>query len=107
MPNQFIVVLTTAPSREVAQGIASALVEERLAACVNIVPGVSSVYRWEGRVESEEEVLMVVKAAAAAFSRLEARVRDLHPYDVPELVALAPEAMSAGYRQFLEENTEP
>lgn len=104
MPDRFLVVLITAPSREEAERIAAALVEERLAACVNVVPGVLSIYRWEGEIQRDDEVLMLVKTAAAAFPRLEARVQELHPYDVPEVVALAPEKMSSGYRAFLEDN---
>jgi len=103
--DRFLVVLITAPSLEEAERIASALVVERLAACVNLVPGVRSIYRWEGEVQHDDEVLMVVKAAAASFPELEARVQELHPYDVPEIVGLAPGAVSASYLRFLEDNT--
>ena len=105
MSGRFLVVLTTAPSREEAERIAQVLVEERLAACVNVVPGVRSIYRWEDEIHVEDEVLMLVKTSRASFSALEARVNDLHPYDVPEIVGLAPEAVSASYLRFLEENT--
>ena len=79
--------------------------EERLAACVNVVPGVRSVYRWEGAIQRDEEVLMIVKTASAAFHELEARVHELHPYDVPEVLGLPPRAISSGYLKFLEDNT--
>jgi len=82
------VVLVTAPE-EAAPGIARALVEERLAACVNLVPGVRSVYRWEGRVEEGLECLLVIKTRPACWTDLEARLRALHPYRVPEILAVA------------------
>jgi len=105
MPDRFLVVLITVPSPEDAERIADALVAERLAACVNVVMGVRSVYRWEGEVQHDDEVLMVAKTAVAAFPAMEARVQELHPYDVPEIVGLAPQAVSASYLRFLEENT--
>lgn len=82
------VVLITAPANEDAERIARLLVEERLAACVNIVPKVLSVYRWEGAVQSDAESLLIVKTRADRLSELEARVRSIHPYSVPEIVAL-------------------
>jgi periplasmic divalent cation tolerance protein len=83
------VVLVTAPDVEVGARIGRALVEEGLAACVNLVPGVRSIYRYEGRVHDEAEVLLVLKTRAALSAALAARVRALHPYELPEVVALA------------------
>lgn len=83
------VVLMTAPDAAVADRIARALVDERLAACVSLVPEVRSVYRWEGKVEESREVLLVAKTLAGLFPALEARVRAIHPYDVPEIISLA------------------
>ena len=82
------IVFITASSTEEAERIAHALVEERLAACVNIVPGVTSVYRWEGQVQRDAEVLLIAKTVEANLARLVQRVKDLHSYDVPEVVAL-------------------
>ena len=82
------VVFVTAPDGEVALLLARALVEERLAACVNVVPQVRSVYRWEGAVEEDEETLLVAKTTARRVADLTARVRELHPYDLPETLAL-------------------
>jgi periplasmic divalent cation tolerance protein len=82
------VVLVTAPAPEVAEAIARALVEERLAACVNVVPGVRSIYRWEGRVESAGEWMLMVKTRADRAEALAARVRELHPYELPEVLEL-------------------
>ena len=83
-----IVVLVTCSSAEEASRIAHALVERRLAACVNIVDGVQSVYRWKGAVEEAAERLLLVKTARSHFEALQSAIRELHSYDVPEIVAL-------------------
>lgn len=95
------VVLITAPNEAVARQLARAMVEQRLVACVNLLPGVSSIYRWEGQVEEESEVLLVVKTAAARLDELARFVLAEHPYDQPEFVALAPEAVESGYLAWL------
>lgn len=95
------IVFITAGSAEEAERIARALVEERLAACANIVPGVTSVYRWEGQVQSDSEVLLVVKTADSRLSRIVERVKELHSYDVPEVVALPITGGSADYLAWL------
>lgn len=82
------VVLMTAPDRETAERVGTALVEARLAACANVVPGISSVYRWQGAVERAEEVLVVLKTRSERVEALVSRAAELHPYDVPELLAL-------------------
>lgn len=82
------VCLVTAPSREKAVELAKALVGEKLAACANLVPGVRSIYAWEGAVHDEEEVLLVLKTKAERFEALRARVVQLHPYTVPEVLRL-------------------
>ena len=92
-----LVVLVTAPTPERAAEIARALVEERLAACGNVVPGVRSIYRWQGKVEDESEALLVLKTTRARFEALRERVLALHPYQVPEVIALPVEAGSAAY----------
>lgn len=84
----FIVVYVTVASSEEGQRIARALVEERLAACVNLVKGVESIYRWQGKVEQSQEELLVIKSKQELFSRLRDRVKALHSYTVPEIVAL-------------------
>ncbi len=93
-------VLTTAPP-DVAQEIAHTLVEERLAACVNLVPGVRSVYRWQGAVQDDPETLLVIKTTPEALSRLEPRLATLHPYEVPEHVVLEPAAVAGPYLAWL------
>lgn len=82
------VILVTVPDLEEGKRIARAVVEERLAACVNLVPGVLSVYRWQEGVEEAGEVLLVMKGTADGFEPLRARVVELHPYDTPEVLAL-------------------
>jgi periplasmic divalent cation tolerance protein len=91
------VALSTAPDPETAARIARALVEERLAACVNLVPGVRSIYRWQGAVEDAAEVLLVMKTRADRVDALAERLRALHPYALPELVALPAVGGLAGY----------
>ena len=82
------VVLVTAPDAETAARIARALVEEHLIACANVIPGIRSIYRWEGEVADEPEVLLVLKTRASRFAAVAARVKALHPYALPEVVAL-------------------
>lgn len=94
-----IVVLITAPGADKAAEIGRALVEERLAACANIVPGVRSIYRWEGKLQDDAEVLMLVKTRAALFEKLRERVVALHPYSVPEVLALP---VAAGAQPYLD-----
>ncbi|GHG82809.1 divalent-cation tolerance protein CutA [Comamonas sp. JC664] len=83
-----ILVLVTAPSTDKAAELARTLVEEQLAACGNLIPGARSIYRWEGRVQDEPEVLLILKTRAALFEPLRARIVALHPYDVPEVLRL-------------------
>jgi periplasmic divalent cation tolerance protein len=83
-----VAVLTTAPSAEVADRIGTALVEEHLAACANLVPGVSSIFRWGGSLSREAEILVVLKTTAARLGDLHRRLIELHPYEVPEMIAL-------------------
>jgi len=97
--------LCTAPNRDVALALARVVVDERLAACVNIVGGVTSVYRWEGAVQEDEEVLMVLKTAADRRAALQERLLALHPYSVPEFVVLDATDVSAPYLEWLVRQT--
>lgn len=104
-PAEAIVVLTTAGSEEEAARLGHALVGERLAACVNVVGPIRSIYRWEGAVEDASEWLLVVKARRDDFPVLEARIRALHGYAVPEILALPVYGGGATYLAWLDEAT--
>jgi periplasmic divalent cation tolerance protein len=94
-------VLTTCGSPEEARRIAQELVERRLAACVNIVPQIESVYRWKGEVETAPEWLLVIKTTADAFERLRDAIGKLHSYDVPECIAIVVEDGNAAYLEWI------
>ena len=88
MPGEFIVVLMTASSAEEAEKISFALIEKKLAACCNIVKGVTSIYEWKGNVEKGEECLVIIKTRKELFDKLSLEIRSLHSYEVPEIIAL-------------------
>ncbi len=98
------VVLCTCPDQTAAMRVATTIVERRLAACVNRVPGIESIYRWEGRVEHDREELLVVKTTEARYAELEACIREVHPYDVPEVIALPIERGSSDYLAWIGES---
>jgi periplasmic divalent cation tolerance protein len=98
------IVLTTAGSEEEAQKIARHLVEHRLAACVNIVPKIESIYRWQGKVESSREWLLLIKTTAERFPAVLDAVRRLHSYELPECIAISVEDGSAEYLQWIEDS---
>lgn len=96
-----LVVLVTAPTAEKAGEIARALVEEKLAACGNVLPGVRSIYRWKGTVQDEGEALLLLKTQRRRFAELRDRILALHPYDVPEVLALPVEEGSDAYLDWI------
>ena len=102
---EFVVVLVTAGSADEAAAIGRTIVEERLAACANVVGPIRSIYRWQGAVEDAAEHLLLLKARTADVAALEARVRVLHSYDVPEVLALRVHAGSAPYLAWLADAT--
>ena len=101
-----IVVLITAANHEEAGRIAHALVDARLAGCANIVGGIRSIYRWEGRTQDDQEVLMIVKTRKHLFERLSIRVTELHSYRVPEIIAIPIVGGSEEYLTWLKEVTD-
>ncbi len=105
MPEEFCVVLVTVGRPEEAEKIASALVEERLAACCNLVSSVRSVYRWKGEICRDEEVLMVIKTRRERFEALRARIAELHSYEVPEIIRLPILAGHAPYLDWIRQET--
>lgn len=100
------IVLTTTGSEDEARKIASHLVEQRLAACVNVIPRVESIYRWQGKVESAQEWLLLIKTTAARFPAVRDAIRELHSYDLPECVVLKIEDGSPEYLQWLEQSSQ-
>jgi len=94
-------VLVTAPDEAVARQLARACVEARLAACVNLVPGVLSIYRWQGAVEEARECLLLIKTVAARLSELQAELARAHPYELPEFVVLRPDEVESRYLAWL------
>jgi len=101
----FLIVFVTCGSEEEALKIAHALVEERLAACVNLVSPIRSIYRWEGKVWDEKEWLLIIKTRPGRFEDLEQRVKSLHSYSVPEIIALSIVKGAASYLDWLKEMT--
>ena len=101
----YIVVFVTTPEEEAAD-LAKTLVEEKLVACVNIVPGLRSLYWWEAQVEDEPEALCIMKTRSELFERLQERVRELHPYEVEEIVALPILAGNPPYLDWIKQNTQ-
>jgi periplasmic divalent cation tolerance protein len=101
-----VIVLTTLGAQTDAAAFARVLVDERLAACVNILPVMTSVYRWKGTIEEDREQQLVIKTTSDRVEALEARFRELHPYELPEFLVVAATDGSAGYLAWLEESTE-
>jgi periplasmic divalent cation tolerance protein len=97
--SEYLSIYITAPSVDVADALGRALVEERLAACVNIIPEMRSIYRWAGGIETAAEIVLIAKSRAALFKEIEERVRVLHPYDCPCLVAWP---LEAGHQPYLD-----
>ena len=106
MPSdQFVVVLTTFPADGEAEKLAQTLIEERLAACVNILPPMRSIYTWKGSIEKSDERQIVIKTSSARVGELETRLKALHPYDVPEFVVIPIVEGSHDYLSWVAENT--
>jgi len=99
------VVLTTAPDRSTAESLAARVVEERLAACAGIVPGLESLFRWKGELDRADEVLLLIKTHVDRLPTLIARVAELHPYEVPEVLAVPVESGFAPYLDWVREET--
>jgi periplasmic divalent cation tolerance protein len=103
----FVVVITTLPDRAAARTLAEALVRERLAACVNVMAECTSIYRWQGAVETAAEVPLWIKTSSALYPRVERFILEHHPYDLPEVIALPLAAGLAPYLQWVERETQP
>jgi len=102
-----LIVLTNLPDEENAHLIAEALVAERLAACVNVLAGCRSIYRWQGEIERADEVPLLIKTTRARYRELQARLQELHPYDVPEILAWEPQRGLPAYLGWVVDETLP
>ncbi|MDA0812625.1 MAG: divalent-cation tolerance protein CutA [Verrucomicrobia bacterium] len=100
-----LLVLSNFPDNDTAKAAATALVEEQLAACVNLLPGVTSIYRWKGNTECANEVTALIKTTDDAFPKLQARLLELHPYEVPEIIALPIEAGLESYLSWVKDGS--
>jgi periplasmic divalent cation tolerance protein len=104
VPEESILVLSTFPDADSARRAARALIEEKLAACANLIPQIESVYRWKGAIETSSEVLLLIKSNVWKFQPLEAKIRELHPYEVPEIISLRIDSGSADYLRWIDES---
>ncbi|RUQ33883.1 MAG: divalent-cation tolerance protein CutA [Candidatus Competibacteraceae bacterium] len=105
MDSQALVVYCSCPDQAIAERIAEAMVNERLAACVNLISGLTSIYRWEGQLQRDTELLLIIKTRSAVYPQLQARLRQLHPYQLPEIIALPIHTGSADYLNWIAANT--
>jgi periplasmic divalent cation tolerance protein len=105
MNPEYVIVLTTLPADADGRALGRTLVDERLAACVNLLPPMDSVYRWEGQVEHDTERQVIIKTARERVSALWERIRELHPYETPEFVVLSIQDGSDAYLRWLGEST--
>lgn len=104
-PAAYYLVYCTCPDAQVGQRIADHLVGERLAACVNLIPGMRSIYRWKDELCRDEEVLLVIKSRSERFDALKAAILQMHPYELPEIIAVPVSAGHAAYLDWVQENT--
>ncbi len=105
MNDAALLVFSTVPDLETGERIATTLVSERLAACVNILPAVTSIYYWQGEVQKDTERLLLIKTSTSGYPPLEKRLLSLHPYELPEIIAVPVKAGLAGYLQWIQDNT--
>jgi len=103
--SKHLLVLTTCPGSITAKKIANDLVAEKLAACVQVIPGIQSFFRWVGKVDNSEEILLIIKTTSDRYQALEDRVISMHPYELPEIVTLPINGGLAGYLAWIETNT--
>jgi periplasmic divalent cation tolerance protein len=104
MTDEILLALSTFPDAETARRVARKMVELRLAACGNIIPQIHSVYRWQGKIESGEEALVIFKLSASRYADFETKLRYLHPYDVPEIISCEVKAGLPDYLRWVTQN---
>ena len=103
--DDYIIVLTTCNSSEIASSIAESLVSNKLAACVNIINGVESVYRWQGKIEHDKEILLIIKTQQSLYSQLEQAIQELHDYELPEIIAVPINTGEKNYLNWIQSAT--
>ena len=101
---ELTIILCTCPNEDTGSRLAGGLVETGLAACVNILPSVRSIYRWQGTLQDEAEVLLIAKTLAERFDEIEAWLEEHHPYDVPEVVGISADSVSGAYMRWTEDS---
>ncbi len=106
-PGAALIVLTNLPDEDDAHRVAEALVAERLAACVNVLAGCRSIYRWQGGIERADEVPLLIKTTRSRYRALQARLQELHPYDLPEILAWEPCRGLPAYLDWIADETRP
>lgn len=104
-PPTLVLILSTAPDRKAAERLARTLLDERLVACANLLPGVISLYRWKGEVRTDDEVMLLLKTTPERAERVFERIRELHPYEVPEIVRISVDAVAEEYGRWIEQET--
>ncbi len=102
MSDNFHIILSTCPDKASASKIAQLLVENQLCACVNIIPGVESVYQWKGQIESSQEYLLIIKSIKTAYSQIEQYIKANHPYELPEIIAVSVDTGLPDYFSWIE-----
>jgi periplasmic divalent cation tolerance protein len=104
MSEESILVFSTFPDADTARRIAHTLVEEKLAACVNLLPQIESIYRWKGAIETASEVMALIKSTTWKYQLLEARILELHPYEVPEIISIRADSGHIEYLRWIEQS---
>jgi len=105
MPSSTLIILCTCPNQTVAEELATTLVEQGIAACINIIPKVTSIYKWQGKLEKDDEVLMLIKTDQSRYQDLEQALLSLHPYELPEIIAVPVELGLTGYLNWVTQCT--
>lgn len=106
-PDRLLVVMTTVSTLEQGHQLARILVEERWVACAQVLPQITSVYRWQGQIEQDSEILLLLKLPASRYPPFQARLHQIHPYEEPEVVALEAMAVSPSYLNWAIQQTQP
>ena len=104
MAEETILVLSTFPDADTARRVARTVIEEKLAACANLLPPVESIYRWKGEIETANEILVLIKSTTWKYQLLEAKIRELHPYEVPEIISFRADSGLADYLRWIDQS---